>query len=574
MEEHYPNFNNFEKRVLGSHLLNDIERDECGRFLRLIRKSSEKAISVSDRHFTKKSVRAANHSTDGIKTNYLTPRFHRAHYYAQNWSSATLEPSTITWVCLPYFALGAYEEQEQLHDPSQHHPELTLHQYFYGDAPRKQDMEQAASILLKQEKCFLVPQLWCLVIANIISDDLHHLLGTTIPHGPSGNLFNYPIEASPSHLASGQACWIIKEIIVYLLYLKKRQFNIFIIGETCVNPISRPARGEPQYEEHPFRWIREHKLPATSLYEKFAKAWGVRPMQFDPIQRDFTIFQWLCGLNSSTSQGENGPTLLSSNNTHNRILERLHTKLSNPRRFSRSSQHAYRDCSPASYDQIWTRVSARGQNLLRLRQRSDEIKAEDDSSVRDKFSALIDDLQNLFPNLTLRTSLQKRLEKCKARDAKSAVEEIRKVVARQIKSLAKMLKEEFDLVAFAHAVCYYFVDPSLDALVVQKFWGAVQHKIDQIEVNGATAVSKCFFQTQQNIQVIANIHLSVLGSGGDSRAIDGVILDTWFFEVSSYFSRFHKHDLRDETHVFLVLALLTLDASLFRCLILNANTLA
>ncbi|KAL9051025.1 MAG: hypothetical protein Q9162_006290 [Coniocarpon cinnabarinum] len=269
MEEHYPNFNNFEKRVLGSHLLNNIERDECGRFLRLIRKSSEKAISVSDRHFTKKSVRAANHSTDGIKTNYLTPRFHRAYYYAQNWNSATLEPSTITWVCLPYFALGAYEEQEQLHDPSQHHPELTLHQYFYGDAPRKQDMEQAASILLKQEKY--------------------------------------------------------------------------------------------------------------------------------------------------------------------------------------------------------------------------EIKAEDDSSVRDKFSALIDDLQSLFPNLTLRTSLQKRMEKCKARDAKSAVEEIREVVARRIKSLAKMLKKEFDLVAFAHAVCHYFVDPSLDAMVVQKFWGAVQHKTDQIEVNGATA---------------------------------------------------------------------------------------
>ena len=82
----------------------------------------------------------------------------------------------VAWKCLPYFSLEAYHDTNEASSDS--HPSRTLLQTRFSDTKRARDMQQAVCHLpnVKNDYCFHIAQVWCLILDNCECQHLPFIL--------------------------------------------------------------------------------------------------------------------------------------------------------------------------------------------------------------------------------------------------------------------------------------------------------------------------------------------------------------------------------------------------------------
>jgi hypothetical protein len=104
----------------------------------------------------------------GRHVSYMEPSCIQEHLPTDNTlKGQTINPRTVTWVCLPYFTLEKYSGLEG-GASSGAFPVQTLLQAQFSRVARSRDMQQvvARDRQVPSGFCYHIAQLWCLVLDN------------------------------------------------------------------------------------------------------------------------------------------------------------------------------------------------------------------------------------------------------------------------------------------------------------------------------------------------------------------------------------------------------------------------
>ena len=149
---------------MSSQKLDKLEREGVEVFLQSIRRRYERSVPLSQRYGDGRGVQRREDQSLEKEVNHIRPGF----WHQPGDEATSSKKSALTWLCLPFFVLGPYDERKHSNSGLPPYPELTLLESKYGSRQTSvaREQEQAASLLLGRDLCFIVSQLWCLMVSN------------------------------------------------------------------------------------------------------------------------------------------------------------------------------------------------------------------------------------------------------------------------------------------------------------------------------------------------------------------------------------------------------------------------